>query len=55
MALEVLSGLPAEEADDVWSLCVVLHEMVTGEYPFGGGVDEVVGRPGIRSCQRCRR
>ena len=23
---EVLSGQPAEEADDVWSLCVVLHE-----------------------------
>ena len=42
---EVLSGLPAEEADDVWSLCVVLHEMVAGEHPFaGGGVDEVAGR-----------
>ena len=42
---EVLSGLPATEADDVWSLCVVLHEMVAGEHPFaGGGVDEVAGR-----------
>ena len=41
----VLSGLPAEEADDVWSLCVVLHEMVAGEHPFaGGGVDAVAGR-----------
>ena len=36
---EVLSGLPAEEADDVWSLCVVLHEMVAGEHPFAGGGD----------------
>ena len=42
---EVLSGRPAEEADDVWSLCVVLHEMVAGEHPFaGGGIDEVAGR-----------
>ena len=42
---EVLSGLPAEEADDVWSLCVVLHEMVAGEHPFaGGGIDEVASR-----------
>ena len=42
---EVLSGLPAEEADDVWSLCVVLHEMVSGEHPFAGvGVGEVTSR-----------
>ena len=42
---EVFSGLPADEADDVWSLCVVLHEMVAGEHPFaGGGIDEVAGR-----------
>ena len=42
---EVLAGRPADEADDVWSLCVVLHEMVTGEHPFAdGGAGEVADR-----------
>ena len=39
---EVLSGRPAEEADDVWSLCVVLYEMVSGRHPFAGGALEQV-------------
>ena len=42
---EVLSGRQADEADDVWSLCVVLYEMVSGEHPFAGdGVEEVSQR-----------
>ena len=42
---EVLSGRAADEADDVWSLCVVLHEVVSGEHPFtGSDIDEVADR-----------
>ena len=36
---------PAGEGDHVWSLCVVLHKMVSGEHPFAGGsADEVARR-----------
>ena len=42
---EVLSGSPAGEADDVWSLCVVLYETVLGEQPFAcDNVDETAER-----------
>ena len=42
---EALAGRAADEADDVWSLCVVLHEAVSGRHPFAGGnADEVAER-----------
>ncbi|MXY24558.1 MAG: serine/threonine protein kinase [Acidobacteria bacterium] len=42
---EVLEGRPADEPDDVWSLCVVLYEMVAGGHPFAANdVDGVVDR-----------
>ena len=45
MSPEVLSGRPADEADDVWSLCVVLYEMVSGRHPFAApDIDEMMGR-----------
>ena len=45
MSPEVIAGRPAEAADDVWSLCVVLHEAVSGRHPFAGdGAAEVRDR-----------
>ena len=45
MSPEVIAGRPAEEADDVWSLCAVLHETVSGRHPFAGdGAAEVRDR-----------
>ena len=42
---EVLSGHAAREADDIWSLCVVLYEMISGEHPFAaGGNNELAER-----------
>ncbi|MYK88874.1 MAG: serine/threonine protein kinase [Acidobacteria bacterium] len=45
MSPEVLCEGRTGEADDVWSLCVVLYEMVTGHRPFiGQGAGEVAAR-----------
>ena len=44
---EVLSGRPAAEPDDVWSLAVVLHEMVSRDHPFA--------RPGADAAEVARR
>ena len=41
---EILAGRTAEEADDVWSLSVVLYEMVSGRHPFAAGTLEKVQR-----------
>jgi hypothetical protein len=34
MSPERLRGEPASEASDLWSIGVIAHEMITGQYPF---------------------
>ena len=52
---EVLAGRTAAEADDVWSLSVVLYEMAAGRHPFAGGALEEVQRRIGAPAPLCRR
>ena len=55
LSAEVLSGRPADEADDVWSLCIRLRGTASTRSLIAFGVSVSVGPPWRRRVQTRRQ